>query len=76
MSGSENVLRPSADLSREKTEAAIKATRQNSKTSGAGRSNNAGVSKTSANCDVVKKMESFENEVKNASPNASNINHG
>lgn len=65
MSGSDNIYKPSADAAREKTEAAIKAMRQNS-------------SKKSKNtnhdhCDVVKKMASVENPVNNASPNATNM---
>lgn len=70
MSGSENIYRPSADLSREKTEAAIKATKQNGKTNVANKTNDVG-----AKCDAVKKMVSFENEIGNVSPNATNISH-
>ena len=68
MSGSENISRPSADLAREKTEASIKAAKLSGKTSGA-------VKNKGDNCDAVKKMVSFENELGNISPNATNISH-
>lgn len=68
MSGNENVLRPSADLAREKTEASIKAAQKNAKTKGDDRSKY-----VENNCDAVNNMVSFENEVHNVSPNATNI---
>lgn len=71
MSGSENLVRPSADLAREKTEAAISASKQNRKTNVLDRAKNE--KGTEEKCEAVKGSASFENEIGNVSPNATNL---
>lgn len=69
MSGYENIYKPSADAAREKTLAAIKSAKQDGKNPG-DKIKKAGVS---ADCNAVNNMDSVENPINNASPNATNI---
>lgn len=63
MPGSENLYRPSAEVSHEKTEAAMKsAKRSDTKLKAA-----------ADNCEAIKKMVPVENPIHNTSPNATNI---
>lgn len=82
MSGYDNIYRPSADLSQDITKAAIRATRKQRKKDGADRSKDAGVLEDTRElidntfCDAVEDMRTFENQIHNTSPNATNIGGG
>jgi hypothetical protein len=68
MSGSENVLRPSSQVSEEKTAAALKDTKQRRKNQSIGKAKGA-----APDCNAINSMVSPENEIGNVSPNATNL---
>ena len=69
MPQNEVLVRPAAELAREKTLAAIKSQKQAEK-------HQKKEVKTDKQCQDIKDMPTFENEVHNTSPNASNIAGG
>ena len=68
---SEVLVRPAAELAREKTLAAIRVEQKQ----GRQRRQN-GDYESKEQCEVIKDLPTFENEVHNTSPNATNIAGG